>query len=468
MTKIYDTIVIGMGASGVTALNVLSKAGKSVLGLEAADYIGGRVKTVNFGRGIVEIGAEWIHGERPSKVFDLANEYKIPIMQQDLTAETFRSDGAVLDSELLNELYGFCIDIVDYPPTVPEPLGDYITFKLKEHLRDRPEILNDEEFMTGFLDLMNLMVNNYESTTDWNEVSTASKYTPVDGYQHWSWNVHGYKTLFDILLNRINYGTGLPAEILLNHEVDNIEWSDDSEQEVTVICKDGSKFKSKNVIVTVSLGVLKDRHKTLFTPNLPEAKIKAIQHMTIGVMGKIILSFDTVWWPKNVTWYAFLWTKEDKSRITQDDAWITKIFGFSTPLGSENCLTFWTCGDSGKHIETLSNDVVKSKVMFLLRKFAGKTFNITEPTGIIRSYWYTNPLTRGSYTYDSLNFTEYPTARMDLGRPLNNTDGTPKVLFAGEATNEYHFSTVHGAVETGLLAANTILNIELKVIRSKI
>lgn len=58
-SKVYDTIVVGMGAAGVSALAELAKAGKSVLGLEAADYIGGRVKTVKFGKGVVEIGAEW-------------------------------------------------------------------------------------------------------------------------------------------------------------------------------------------------------------------------------------------------------------------------------------------------------------------------------------------------------------------------------------------------------------------------
>lgn len=55
----YDTIVIGLGAAGVTAATTLAKAGKVVLGLEAEGRIGGRVNTVPFGDGVVELGAEW-------------------------------------------------------------------------------------------------------------------------------------------------------------------------------------------------------------------------------------------------------------------------------------------------------------------------------------------------------------------------------------------------------------------------
>ena len=50
---------MGLGAAGATAASTLAKAGKRVLCLEAQDRIGGRVKTVPFGDGVVEEGAEW-------------------------------------------------------------------------------------------------------------------------------------------------------------------------------------------------------------------------------------------------------------------------------------------------------------------------------------------------------------------------------------------------------------------------
>lgn len=59
MPASYDTIIIGLGAAGCTAASTLSKAGKRVLALEAMDRVGGRVNTVPFGDGVVEVGAEW-------------------------------------------------------------------------------------------------------------------------------------------------------------------------------------------------------------------------------------------------------------------------------------------------------------------------------------------------------------------------------------------------------------------------
>lgn len=57
---VYDTIVVGLGASGTAAATTLAKAGRKVLALEAQNRIGGRVNTVTFGGEIVELGAEWL------------------------------------------------------------------------------------------------------------------------------------------------------------------------------------------------------------------------------------------------------------------------------------------------------------------------------------------------------------------------------------------------------------------------
>lgn len=54
-----DVIVIGCGAAGVAAIRKLHDAGLKVMGLEAADRIGGRIQTVEFGNGVVDIGAAW-------------------------------------------------------------------------------------------------------------------------------------------------------------------------------------------------------------------------------------------------------------------------------------------------------------------------------------------------------------------------------------------------------------------------
>lgn len=54
-----DIIVIGCGASGIAALRRLHDAGLKVLGLEAADRIGGRIHSLEYGDCYLDIGAAW-------------------------------------------------------------------------------------------------------------------------------------------------------------------------------------------------------------------------------------------------------------------------------------------------------------------------------------------------------------------------------------------------------------------------
>ncbi|KAM3955053.1 LOW QUALITY PROTEIN: spermine oxidase [Aphomia sociella] len=453
----YDTIVIGLGSAGTTAASTLARAGKRVLALEAQDRVGGRVHTVPFGDGVVELGAEWIHGTNHSRVYELAIQNNVSVLPQHLDLQPFRSDGGDASSSLLNELINFVLQVVDEPPETAQPLGQYITERVRKYLKEKhPSVFEDEEFVQEFLHFADLIINNYEATTSWNDITTESKYEELGGCQHMSWNRHGYKTFFEILLNKYNNGPGLPTlEIKLNTEVINIKYSQDPNAKVTVLCLDGSTYTADNVIITVSLGVLKERHEKLFTPQLTQEKT-AIDKMSMGLLGKVILLFPNQWW-EGGHYFGFLWRDKDKKQLADVEKWLYALVVASPPMGTSKTLTFWTTGDIGRMVETLPEDLVKRKCMELLRRFMGRNITIPEPTAMLRSTWNSNPFTRGSYTYDNIISPQYPTAREDLGKPLTDSSGRPRVLFAGEATNPNHFSTVHGASDTGYREALRLL-----------
>ncbi|XP_041983706.1 spermine oxidase-like isoform X2 [Aricia agestis] len=457
----YDTIVVGMGAAGMTAAATLAKAGRRVLGLEADDRIGGRVKTVPFGDGVVEVGAEWIHGSSHNRIYELATENNIPIVEQDFKSGVYMSDGSLTDAELMNELMDYCYACSEDPPVTPMPLGKSIAERFTEYTQKKyPDLAKDEEFMREFLAMNNCIMSGYLALSDWDDSTSHSSYAPLDGHQHLSWHKHGYNTLFQILLNKYNNGAGLPSlNIKLHKEVMQIQWPKDSSGDVEVVCKDGERFTTDTVIVTVSLGVLKERHTHMFLPSLPKEKVDLINSMSIGVLGKIILEFETPWWNDSpFTSLIFMWRSEDRKKVSEEDLWVTKIFGCSVPIGSKNAFTVWTSGDVAKLVETLPEEVVTKKTMELLRRFMGKQFSIPEPKRTLITKWHSNPYTRGSYTYDNLLTPQQPNARTILGEPLLDAFGRARVLFAGEATNQTHFSTVHGASETGYREAMKTLN----------
>lgn len=74
--------------------------------------------------------------------------------------------------------------------------------------------------------------------------------------------------------------------------------------------------------------------------------------------------------------------------------------------------------------------------------------------------WKSNPLTNGSYSYLAVDQSgdEFDV----LAEPLQ-LDGAkthePRVCFAGEATHNHFFSTVHGAIESGYREADRIINL---------
>ncbi|XP_049884223.1 spermine oxidase-like [Pectinophora gossypiella] len=458
----YEVIIVGLGAAGVAAASTLARAGRRVLALEAQGRVGGRVHSVPFGEGIVELGAEWVHGEEDNTVYEQAVKHNFPLVPQGVDLITYRSDGSKPDQDV-QELINVLVeqqqcDEMELPDT-PGRFGEHVANHVKQYIKEKkPELLDDEDFMEQMMDFINLLVNNHNASNDWNDVNALDKYTPLDGYLYLSWHKYGFKTFFDILLNTHNNGPGWPTlDIELNKEVTQIDWPQDYKDKVTVTCKDGSVYTAQSTIVTVSVGVLKERHTNLFKPKLPEVKINAIERISIGVMDKILLSFDEVWWPLDSAFVGFLWRGEDKKKVPKESFWTTRIFAASRPMGSKNVLTFWTSGEIGKLVEILPEDKVKRECRQLLQKFMGADIQVPEPSGIIRSTWFTNPYTRGSYTFDSVACAPYPNSRTDLAAPLTDSSGRPRVLFAGEATDETHFSTVHGAAETGYREASKLI-----------
>lgn len=110
------------------------------------------------------------------------------------------------------------------------------------------------------------------------------------------------------------------GRIQVNKEVIKIKW--DKGSKIDVECADTSKFQADHVIVTVSLGVLKNRFSSLFTPEIPVEKREAIEKIGFGAVGKIFLSFDEKFWPDDCVGFSLLWTTEDLELIRgTEKAW---------------------------------------------------------------------------------------------------------------------------------------------------
>lgn len=64
-------------------------------------------------------------------------------------------------------------------------------------------------------------------------------------------------------------------KIEFHKDVSNIDYT--SSNNIIIKTKDGSKYTASHVIFTPSLGVLKEKHATMFTPILPDKKQHALK-----------------------------------------------------------------------------------------------------------------------------------------------------------------------------------------------
>ena len=73
-----------------------------------------------------------------------------------------------------------------------------------------------------------------------------------------------------------------------------------------------------------------------------------------------------------------------------------------------------------------------------------------EPTGALVTRWAADPYARGSYSFLAVGSS--PADLRALAEPVGE-----RLLFAGEATHEEFFATVHGAYMSGIREAERIL-----------
>jgi monoamine oxidase len=218
-------------------------------------------------------------------------------------------------------------------------------------------------------------------------------------------------------------------DVRLSTPVHAIEWSPDG---VRVHCG-AETYEARRAIVSLPLAVLQ-QNDVRFDPPLPESKQRAAAGLGAGANGKIVLLFDEVCWPDDLTMFLsgrdtqFWWRP---GRLQENEApVITAYFG----------------GSAVERFRALGDDAPLAALRDLEEFFGAKLESRLQRAQFID--WPADPYAKMSYSYIPQGGAGL---RAQLAEPIADT-----LFFAGEATNSVRPSCVHGAIESGLRAAEGV------------
>ncbi|KAF4087137.1 hypothetical protein AMELA_G00092380 [Ameiurus melas] len=481
MSRDAKIVVVGAGFAGLAAAASLVQAGfQNVKILEAKERVGGRVCTTKpFTENIIELGANWIHGQNGNPLYKLAKKHKL-LAEEALMDDSegsrdyfFKEGGAHLPDKLADEVTSRFDKLISkaFDEKLPQKyralsLGDYLDASFAE------SALASSEDGSRIFEWCKRNECTDEATSSLYEVSAsqASEYITLDGEFHNTLGPGGYQAILDLLLKGLPSGT-----ILSNTAVKSIQWdsqgnkSKEENHPVRVICGNDQIIQADHVIVTVSLGVLKQQARTMFEPDLPKSKLDAIERLGFGTVDKIFLCFSERFWPEDCEGIQLVWDEgpEDKavysSRDEEDDweeTWFKKISGFDAVARHPTVLCGWITGREALHMETLQDSEVGDICLRLLRSFTD--WPVPDLSKVLVTKWGHDSNVYGSYSYipkevngvreqKALATPLPPQGKASHSKPL-------QVLFAGEATHENFYTTTHGAYLSGVREAKRLID----------
>ncbi|KAF5101905.1 hypothetical protein D0Z03_000504 [Geotrichum reessii] len=228
-----------------------------------------------------------------------------------------------------------------------------------------------------------------------------------------------------------------------------VEYSNDQAE---IFLENGEQIKADRVVVTVPLGVLKDR-TIQFIPDLPKWKSDSIERLGFGVMNKVCLVYEKPFWDEDKDIIAISQPSQGDGNL-QDNYKSSrgKFYAFYnvTKAVGKPCLIGVISGAAAQKIATESDESIVKAAKHSLEAVYPEVYRAVLVESIV-TRWQVDKLSRGSYSYLGLEATG---ADYDLlARPIGES-----LFFAGEATSRSHPATVHGAYLSGLRAAGEVLH----------
>ncbi len=428
-----EVLILGAGIAGLAAARMLAELGVRCTVLEARDRIGGRIHSLQTPQGVVELGAEFVHGQDPV----------LWRLIEDAGAKTSERDGALLredrDGKLTEEddtEGGADFDILDQLADLPHDMS------FADWLRTSDVPQQQRGALQGYVEGFNAADANRISARALGIQQQAEKQNQGDR----TWHVSGgYSQLVTYLANRFQQRGG---ELRLNSVVQSVHWNAST---VTVETNNGV-FHAKRCIITLPLGVLQNVNRAGGIRFDPEpAAIAHARRLAMGSAERFTMIFSEPWWEKSeclskkaLRTMSFLFTFRRMPPV-----WWTR---HPEPEALPT-LTGWIGGPRAAEMVGRDADELGEQACRELAQLFGLPQQQVSDALIAthRHEWQTDPFSLGAYSYVPAGALDAPA---EMSQPESKT-----LFFAGEHTDTTgNWGTVHAALRTGLRAAQQLFN----------
>jgi polyamine oxidase len=248
-----------------------------------------------------------------------------------------------------------------------------------------------------------------------------------------------------------------PETIRLGEVVKDIEWEIGDNSVIVHSIKDENKYsyRADAVVVTVPLGVLR-RNMISFNPPLPTNIQSGINRFSYGALGKVFVEFSDIFWSKDND--QFIYYPSPLPASTPVDP--SSILSYATVTSNLWIMsgTKELCIQIAEPLTQRIESIASPTELFAFFEPLFKLLR-TEPykdlpdlISIETTHWTQDPLA-GFGTYSVEKSGDESGILLDA---LEENSGS-RLQFAGEHCTEVGNGCVHGAFETGEVAARNLL-----------
>jgi monoamine oxidase len=420
----------------------LGRAGLSVVILEARDRIGGRVFTQRdpSSQAAIELGAEFIHG-MPPETWDILQKENVEVKEVSGDAWCFR-EGRLRPCDFFSEVEKILEQMDEHSPD--ESFRHFLNHCCPESASEARE--RALSYVIGFN-----AADPDRVGVHWLVQSMRAE-EQIEGDRAFR-SAHGYEDLLGIYRGQL-----IDANVTTQLEtvVRSVQWAPGQVKISSRHGRDGITSTAPRALIALPLGVLQvppeSADSVQFAPPLPRVKLEALNQLDMGKVIRVTLCFRQRFWDsifpledsrKSLSDMSFLFSNDDYF-----PTWWTTLPD-KLPM-----ITGWAPFRCAELLSAKPHSFVVERSLHSLSRLLG-----VQPEELTRlldaAYfhdWQSDPYSRGAYSYGTVGSDEAQTA---LARPIDET-----LFFAGEATDTAgHNGTVHGAIASGLRAAQEILKV---------